>query len=310
MALATVVYWREMRRLRDPGRRRGGALRGAAARVTQERPCPRSTASTWPPASPSRGSSPACGRSPTWSATAARSTSTPPPGRCTRTSRPASPPSTWPITTARPSSSPAAPARTRAKAASTCSCSPSGCRRPVRSPPPPSAPRSSGRCERLRVPAIDLLQFHAWNYADPSWLDALFHLHDLQREGLIRFLGLTNVDAVAPAAGAHQRHSGGVEPGQRVAHRPPGLRRAGRRVPGVRRVAARLRHVVRRLAQRSLAGRRRARLGASGDVVADEVRPLHSRRRRLAGAAARAPGGARTSPTVTACRLPTWRRGS
>ena len=50
--------------------------------------------------------------------------------------------------------------------------------------------------ERLRVPAIDLLQFHAWNYADPSWLDALFHLHDLQREGLIRFLGLTNVDAV------------------------------------------------------------------------------------------------------------------
>jgi aryl-alcohol dehydrogenase-like predicted oxidoreductase len=50
--------------------------------------------------------------------------------------------------------------------------------------------------ERLRVPAIDLLQFHAWNYADPSWIDALFHLHDLQREGLIRFLGLTNVDAV------------------------------------------------------------------------------------------------------------------
>lgn len=48
---------------------------------------------------------------------------------------------------------------------------------------------------RLRVPALDLLQFHAWNYADPFWLDALFHLHDLQREGLIRHLGLTNVDA-------------------------------------------------------------------------------------------------------------------
>ena len=48
---------------------------------------------------------------------------------------------------------------------------------------------------RLRVPAIDLLQFHAWNYADPSWLDALFHLQDLKREGLIRHLGLTNVDA-------------------------------------------------------------------------------------------------------------------
>lgn len=49
--------------------------------------------------------------------------------------------------------------------------------------------------ERLAMPAIDLLQFHAWNYADPSWLDALFHLQDLKREGLIRQIGLTNVDA-------------------------------------------------------------------------------------------------------------------
>ena len=48
---------------------------------------------------------------------------------------------------------------------------------------------------RLNSTTIDLLQFHAWNYADPSWLDALFHLQDLKREGLIRHLGLTNVDA-------------------------------------------------------------------------------------------------------------------
>ena len=48
---------------------------------------------------------------------------------------------------------------------------------------------------RLQMPALDLLQFHAWNYADPSWLDALFHLQDLKREGLIRQIGLTNVDA-------------------------------------------------------------------------------------------------------------------
>ena len=47
---------------------------------------------------------------------------------------------------------------------------------------------------RLGADAIDLLQFHAWNYADPSWLDALFLLQDLKREGLIRHLGLTNVD--------------------------------------------------------------------------------------------------------------------
>jgi aryl-alcohol dehydrogenase-like predicted oxidoreductase/enamine deaminase RidA (YjgF/YER057c/UK114 family) len=50
-------------------------------------------------------------------------------------------------------------------------------------------------CDRLRVDALDLLQFHAWDYANPSWLDALFHLQDLQREGLVRHLGLTNVDA-------------------------------------------------------------------------------------------------------------------
>ena len=48
---------------------------------------------------------------------------------------------------------------------------------------------------RLGVDAIDLLQFHAWNYADPSWLETLFLLQELKREGLIRHLGLTNVDA-------------------------------------------------------------------------------------------------------------------
>lgn len=48
--------------------------------------------------------------------------------------------------------------------------------------------------KRLRADTIDLLQFHAWNYADPSWLDALFALDALRREGLIRQVGLTNFD--------------------------------------------------------------------------------------------------------------------
>ena len=48
--------------------------------------------------------------------------------------------------------------------------------------------------ERLRRPRIDLLQFHAWNYADPAWLDAMFWLDELRAEGLIAHLGLTNVD--------------------------------------------------------------------------------------------------------------------
>ncbi|MEM1451111.1 MAG: aldo/keto reductase, partial [Planctomycetota bacterium] len=48
--------------------------------------------------------------------------------------------------------------------------------------------------ERLRVDTIDLLQFHAWNYHDLSYLDCLGHLQALRDEGLIRHLGLTNFD--------------------------------------------------------------------------------------------------------------------
>lgn len=49
--------------------------------------------------------------------------------------------------------------------------------------------------ERLQSEQLDLLQYHAWNYADPAWLDDLFWLQELVEEGLIRHLGLTNFDA-------------------------------------------------------------------------------------------------------------------
>lgn len=48
---------------------------------------------------------------------------------------------------------------------------------------------------RMQQPAIDLMQFHAWHYPDPSWLDALFYLNELREEGLIRNIGVTNFDA-------------------------------------------------------------------------------------------------------------------
>jgi aryl-alcohol dehydrogenase-like predicted oxidoreductase/enamine deaminase RidA (YjgF/YER057c/UK114 family) len=48
---------------------------------------------------------------------------------------------------------------------------------------------------RLGVERIDLLQFHTWAYDDPSWLDALFALDELRREGAIAALGVTNFDA-------------------------------------------------------------------------------------------------------------------
>jgi aryl-alcohol dehydrogenase-like predicted oxidoreductase len=47
---------------------------------------------------------------------------------------------------------------------------------------------------RMGVRCLDLLQFHWWDYGDASYLDALKFLADLQREGKIRHLALTNFD--------------------------------------------------------------------------------------------------------------------
>jgi aryl-alcohol dehydrogenase-like predicted oxidoreductase/enamine deaminase RidA (YjgF/YER057c/UK114 family) len=47
---------------------------------------------------------------------------------------------------------------------------------------------------RMQLDTLPLLQYHAWNYADPTWLDQLFWLDELRQEGLIAHLGLTNFD--------------------------------------------------------------------------------------------------------------------
>jgi len=47
---------------------------------------------------------------------------------------------------------------------------------------------------RMGVECLDLVQFHWWDYDDASYLDALKHLADLQHEGKIRHLALTNFD--------------------------------------------------------------------------------------------------------------------
>lgn len=47
---------------------------------------------------------------------------------------------------------------------------------------------------RMQASSIDLLQFHAWNYADPTWLDCLFWLQELKEHGKIKNLGVTNFD--------------------------------------------------------------------------------------------------------------------
>ncbi len=48
--------------------------------------------------------------------------------------------------------------------------------------------------QRMRMDSLDLLQFHWWDYSNPSYLDALRYLTELQSEGKIRHLALTNFD--------------------------------------------------------------------------------------------------------------------
>jgi aryl-alcohol dehydrogenase-like predicted oxidoreductase len=47
---------------------------------------------------------------------------------------------------------------------------------------------------RMGAERLDLLQFHWWDYKNGGYLDALKHLSDLQQEGKIRHLALTNFD--------------------------------------------------------------------------------------------------------------------
>ncbi|HEY9847632.1 MAG TPA: aldo/keto reductase [Candidatus Caenarcaniphilales bacterium] len=49
-------------------------------------------------------------------------------------------------------------------------------------------------CQRMQVDTLDLLQFHWWEYRDKNYLDALKYLAELQDEGQIKHLALTNFD--------------------------------------------------------------------------------------------------------------------
>ncbi len=47
---------------------------------------------------------------------------------------------------------------------------------------------------RMQSSSIDLMQYHAWNYADPRWLDGLFFLDEERKNGKVKYLGVTNFD--------------------------------------------------------------------------------------------------------------------
>jgi aryl-alcohol dehydrogenase-like predicted oxidoreductase len=48
--------------------------------------------------------------------------------------------------------------------------------------------------QRLGTDALDLVQFHWWDYDIPGYVEAALHLSDLQRAGKIRHIGVTNFD--------------------------------------------------------------------------------------------------------------------
>ncbi|WP_341524681.1 aldo/keto reductase [Nostoc sp. UHCC 0302] len=47
---------------------------------------------------------------------------------------------------------------------------------------------------RMDVESLDLMQFHWWEYQDKNYLDALKYMAELQTEGKIKYLALTNFD--------------------------------------------------------------------------------------------------------------------
>ena len=67
-------------------------------------------------------------------------------------------------------------------------------------PAPAAMPRSwveqniDRSLRRMGVERLDMLQFHWWDYNDDAYLDAMGHMADLQAEGKIRSLALTNFD--------------------------------------------------------------------------------------------------------------------
>lgn len=48
--------------------------------------------------------------------------------------------------------------------------------------------------QRMDVETLDLMQFHWWEYQDKNYLDALQYMAELQQEGKIKHLALTNFD--------------------------------------------------------------------------------------------------------------------
>eukprot|EP00897_Mesotaenium_endlicherianum_P000044 jgi/Mesen1/1003/ME000120S00161 len=73
-----------------------------------------------------------------------------------------------------------------------CVFSPADMRNPTRQAVRRAVDRA---CGNLGVNSLDLLQFYWQDYKEPAYVDAALHLSDLQAEGRIKHIGVTNFDA-------------------------------------------------------------------------------------------------------------------
>jgi len=48
--------------------------------------------------------------------------------------------------------------------------------------------------EKMNTDCLDLIQFHWWDYNNPSYIDVLIHLSEIRDKGKIKHIGLTNFD--------------------------------------------------------------------------------------------------------------------
>ena len=144
---------------------------------------------------------------------------------------------------------------------------------------------------RLRAEALDLVQFHWWDYSEPRWLEAFRALDDLRRDGKVRHIGATNFDARHLRQILDGRHPARLDAGAIFAHRP------SRPEHGLAALCEG--HGVGLLCYGSVAGgflsdrlaRRRGAGRPARQSVAHEIQAHHRRVRRLA-AVSGALGGA------------------
>ena len=145
------------------------------------------------------------------------------------------------------------------------------------------APAIERSLTRLRVDAIDLLQFHWWSFEHPAYLDAMRELAALQRRRADRAISASRISTPTICV-CSSKHGIPVASNQvsLLAARPARRGRHERLLPGERHAAPRLRHACRRAPVRAMArpagaGGARSPTGARANTSASSTRSADGR---------------------------------